>query len=104
MRTRGLEPPRAKGPPGPKPGAYSSSATSARSKRRANMRNESSRAVAEDSRLAIDGGHERPSRLRGLAAEPAEGPSEVHEGHRLLRAARLSWAFAHHHSRGLDAA
>src|SRR6266498_1535482 len=41
MRTRGLEPPRAKGPPGPKPGASTNnSATSARAKGRAHVAND----------------------------------------------------------------
>src|SRR5207249_10015772 len=56
------------------------------------MRKESSRAAAEDSRLARDGGHDRPSWLRALATEQGEGPSQDHEGHRLLRAARLGGA------------
>src|SRR5919201_5694206 len=99
MRTRGLEPPRAKGPPGPKPGAYASSATSADSKIAALTRQINRRARPRGILDLPCGGHERSARIRALAAKQGEAGDQDDEGHHLVRPPRLRGSSGRDHDR-----
>ncbi len=68
------------GPPGPKPGAYSSSATSAGPQQRRKCPGNNRRARPPEILDLRCGGHERPARIRALAAQQGESRDQDDEG------------------------